>query len=136
MRWCCFGVEVVLLWSLDAGSGRRRRGSGAVLVRRCWCGGGAVLVRRWRGALCVDAGAVLVRRWRGALCGLRRCWCGAGAAVLGRWRSAGAASRRGGCGGAGAVDGGVCGCWCLRLLEKLIWDFGDSRFTNGNWGNT
>nr|GMD95768.1 hypothetical protein Iba_chr15aCG15510 [Ipomoea batatas] len=58
-------------------------GTGAVLVRRCWCGAGAASRRGG----CGGAGAVA------------RCWCG----------GAGAASRRGGCGGAGAVDGGVCG---------------------------
>nr|GLL27577.1 hypothetical protein Itr_chr05CG17130 [Ipomoea trifida] len=52
---------------------------GGAVLVRFWCGGGAVLVRRWRGALCGDAGAAVAS----ALCG----WCG----------------------GAGAVDGGVCG---------------------------
>nr|GMD29966.1 hypothetical protein Iba_chr09aCG2570 [Ipomoea batatas]GMD36739.1 hypothetical protein Iba_chr09eCG2830 [Ipomoea batatas]GMD38359.1 hypothetical protein Iba_chr09fCG3190 [Ipomoea batatas] len=64
--------------------------------RRCWCGGaGAVLsaamLVRWCGALCVrEADEVVFGSWEGA-------------SVLGE----GAASRRGGCGGAGAVDGGA-----------------------------
>nr|GMC81972.1 arginine/serine-rich coiled-coil protein 2 isoform X2 [Ipomoea batatas] len=77
-------------------SGRRRRGSGAVLVRR------------WRGALCGDAGAVLVRRWRGT----------------------GAASRRGGCGGAGAV----ARCWCggagAVLVRRRV---GEGAAVLGRW---